>query len=461
MEDEEVDVAIAQGEVEECKKWVATPDAIVEYFKRTRFVPIEVICQQQLDDNFMDPWEQGNFQEERRELIRNIYEEHNSMPNKGKGWRKNNPFGKANNPRSRSWMLTFFNYDYEVIEDTLFILIKNGKVVACSVGFEVCPKTGRNHVHVALDFENQHTLGSVKGYFPFAHLTAQSYGFAGAASKSRMHGYCLKDGNEMNWYCNKDVIPKDRKKLGATIEKVAKGELDRRDLRDNDPAMYYQHQRIFDAINAHELPVDRLQRDVVWIWGRAGTGKSDIFTPQYIRDYTRELTDFKYTRDVWHSGLFDGKFFNGYDGQPIAVFDDFKGNIQHASLLQLLGNRVFPVEIKGGFRPWVPKLIVINSDSPPWKLYITSQRRGLMTEDRSERGLKLEQLLRRISTGLYLSRLSYDSPVTKVAYLGEPDMHVPLPGSLWMHYNVNVKNAWEDELAKLSEREVLERERGH
>lgn len=60
-------------------------------------------------------------------------------------------------------------------------------------------------------------------------------------------------------------------------------------------------------------------------WGAPGTGKT-----RYCHDLARIF----YDDDIWvHGG---GNWFDGYEGQAVAVFDDFYGCVDFGLLLKVL-----------------------------------------------------------------------------------------------------------------------------
>lgn len=63
---------------------------------------------------------------------------------------------------------------------------------------------------------------------------------------------------------------------------------------------------------------------------------------------------------IWvHPG---GNWFDGYDGQDIALFEEFRGDIEIGKFLQVLDRYPVNVPIKGGFRYWKPRYIYITSN---------------------------------------------------------------------------------------------------
>jgi len=98
---------------------------------------------------------------------------------------------------------------------------------------------------------------------------------------------------------------------------------------------------------------------VFWIYGDTGTGKTHSSVEWAER---RGL-------DYWMSlgGL---QWFNGYDGEPVAILDDFRtGHCKFSFLLRLLDRYRFSVPYKGGFRNWIPKVIFITAPLKPRDMF--------------------------------------------------------------------------------------------
>lgn len=118
---------------------------------------------------------------------------------------------------------------------------------------------------------------------------------------------------------------------------------------------------------------------IFWLHGKTGTGKTRS---------SFELAN--RLGDVWISagGL---QWFDGYDGQRSAIFDDFRAkHVYFPFLLQLLDRYPLSVPIKGGFVKWTPELIFITTPGDPHETFAT--RKTYIPED-------INQLIRRIEQG--------------------------------------------------------------
>jgi hypothetical protein len=104
----------------------------------------------------------------------------------------------------------------------------------------------------------------------------------------------------------------------------------------------------------------RVPPRVYWLYGSTGSGKSRA-AHEFIQKVRRSR---KWT--YWKA--FDGiKWFDGYCGQEIALFDDFRfdgNNTSFARLLQLTDRYSCTLPIKGGSTNWFPSIIIFTAPRP-------------------------------------------------------------------------------------------------
>lgn len=122
---------------------------------------------------------------------------------------------------------------------------------------------------------------------------------------------------------------------------------------------------------------------VFWLHGSTGVGKT-----RCSFELGRALGGGD--DDIWISsgGL---RWFDGYDGQSVAIFDEFRAKhvTSFAFLLRLLDRYPISVEFKGGFVNWIPKSIIITSNNDPDECF--AKRKEHVPED-------IAQLRRRITS---------------------------------------------------------------
>lgn len=115
---------------------------------------------------------------------------------------------------------------------------------------------------------------------------------------------------------------------------------------------------------------------VLWYYGSTGSGKTATVHA--------EIGDYPYFTKAPGN-----RWFDGYIGQKIVVFDDYRGDwFTYGYLLRLLDRYPMDVEIKGGFVPYSPLTIYITCPRRPEDLYAALEAR---TDG------ALAQLLRRIT----------------------------------------------------------------
>lgn len=111
---------------------------------------------------------------------------------------------------------------------------------------------------------------------------------------------------------------------------------------------------------------------VFWIYGSTGVGK------------TRSAVEFGHDLGgpygMWiSSGSL--RWFDGYMGQPIVLFDDLRTkHAEFSFLLRLLDRYPLQVEIKGGYVNWVPRIILITAPKDPeamWSLRTDEDKQQL------------------------------------------------------------------------------------
>jgi len=99
---------------------------------------------------------------------------------------------------------------------------------------------------------------------------------------------------------------------------------------------------------------------IVWLYGPTGVGK------------TRACVEFasKHHGGEYWMSCATLQWLDGYDGQSIAILDDFRG--KHCSfsfLLRLLDRYPFRVPFKGGFVEWNPDIIFITCPYSPEEVF--------------------------------------------------------------------------------------------
>jgi len=93
---------------------------------------------------------------------------------------------------------------------------------------------------------------------------------------------------------------------------------------------------------------------VFWLHGKTGTGK------------TRSAVEFGTLFERFWMSSCNFRWFDGYDGQEVVIFDDLRSDsLEYNTLLRLLDRYCLSVEYKGGYASWIPKFIIITAPIMP------------------------------------------------------------------------------------------------
>lgn len=221
-------------------------------------------------------------------------------------------------------------------------------------GLETAPTTGTLHLQGYCHFPHARTFNSIKKLLPSGcHIESAN----GTASDSK--AYCSKDGN----FAERGNCPEQGKRNDlATIKKaVIEEHKDVGEILD----LIGNHQQLKFAENLQRYRVlqPRQSLKVIWCHGETGTGK----TTWAYNTYGYDL----YT----HTGT---RWFDGYTGQKVALFDDYRPDwFPWSLLLKLLDRFPLRVEIKGGFTMWKPEVIVITTPFDPVTTFLGIQPENL------------------------------------------------------------------------------------
>lgn len=178
--------------------------------------------------------------------------------------------------------------------------------------------------------------------------------------------YCKKDG-DYDEFGELPIGQGRRSDLEAIANQIKAGAT-LREIAETNPAAVIQFGTGIIRLKQHCRP-ERDGPPEIWVlWGKTGTGK------------TRRVWEFANVDELWvHPG---DKWFDGYDGQAAALFDDFDGSwFKISFLLRLLDRYPMQVQVKGAYAWWVPKTIYITSNIHPNDWYpnaLEEHKRALM-----------------------------------------------------------------------------------
>lgn len=248
--------------------------------------------------------------------------------------------------RHRGYFITHYDLTW-VPEQT------NG-VKFCAYQHEICPRTNREHIQAVLWFSNA----------------------IGRRALMRRIGACYAapvfslDAAER--YCTKEETRKPGTVATVWGEKPSQGkrsDLDAckslLDATGSMAALYEEHfataVRYHHGFRDYLLTQRNRQREessptkVLAIWGPPGSGKSSLarFLGHSGNSYWLPHPN---CGTVW---------WDGYDGQPVVVIDDFNGFVPRQFMLTLIDRYPLSVRVHGGRVEFNSLLVILTSNKPP------------------------------------------------------------------------------------------------
>lgn len=272
--------------------------------------------------------------------------------------------------RRRNWCFTWNNPTLDA--DSVSVLLEPAckyAVFQLEKGEEETP-----HFQGYVEWNNTKTLSACKKM-----INAAVHWEPRKGSQEQARIYCMKEDTRVAGpYEVGEYKPNKPGKRNDIIEfknQILSGKRTRDLLEDHSlmmakyPKFYYTVQQCRDNYHIED-------REVIVLCGDPGTGKTyDARTenPDAWIQYNENGT-------IW---------FDGYDGQEVAILDDFAGKMSKMSLtmlLRMLHDWTEWMPIKGSFAFWEPKKIIITTNIHPKKWY-----------DYEDRDQSWEALKRRIT----------------------------------------------------------------
>jgi hypothetical protein len=254
----------------------------------------------------------------------------------------------ARRNRARAWCFTVNNYDREV-EEALQQLANDANTSYLVYGREVGAENQTPHLQGYIEFSTKKSFSRVRGALPEgAHIERRRGTAAEAAT------YCKKDGDFFEE--GRISRPGRRSDLEVIRQEIKEG-ADDLTIADNHFSQWCQYRRAFSQYrNLLQSERPKVAPFIHVIWGPSGVGKS-----KYVRHMHPDERIYNWGGDRW---------FDGYDGQPVALFDDFDGTgLEFRMLLRVLDRYKLRVPVKGGFVDWNPRRIYITSNNDPMFWY--------------------------------------------------------------------------------------------
>lgn len=219
-----------------------------------------------------------------------------------------------------------------------------------------CGENGTPHYQGYCEIsQNAKTLNWLKNNFSnTAHIEPRR------GTQTQAIAYCKKEESRIDgpWEFGEPKAQGSRTDLVA-LGTLAKEGKRKREAFEEMPACYMRHHRAYQHIQSLYKPA-AVEREVILLIGPPGIGKT-----RFVHDNHEEFWQTPLQKEMW---------FDGYDGQAVALIDDFQGQMPLTLLLQLLDRYIVQVPIKGGFTWWTPTKIYVTSNYEISEWYDYSKR---------------------------------------------------------------------------------------
>lgn len=252
--------------------------------------------------------------------------------------------------QSRAWLFTLNNYSSVDVPRT----IPSYRYVVWQAERGA---SGTKHLQGYVVFTSPRKLSTVKNIFPTAHWESR------LGSHEQAKQYCMKsDTREQGpWELGDDSNIASgqgaRTDLLSLKRLVDEGATDLQLWEEQFQPMLRYHKGV-GIYKRLKSTVRNFKTFVVVLTGPTGSGKS------------HQAFRFPNAYPLSHPGTKGGQiWFDGYDGHPTVIIDEFYGWIPYDLLLRLLDRFPLCVPTKGGFTNFAPKNIIITSNKDPQDWY--------------------------------------------------------------------------------------------
>lgn len=210
-------------------------------------------------------------------------------------------------------------------------------------------ESGTRHLQGFVSFPTRRSLSYLK-----RTISSRVHGEIARGTPRQAAEYCKKDQDffEVGSLPGGSGTRSDLQELHSRIKSGAT----RDDIRDEFFGSYLRYTKAIEKFISDQQQDRNWVPEVRVFWGKTGTGKT-----KSVYEFIERDKIYKHTGDRW---------FDGYRGQPVVLFDDFTGGVFKLSyLLQLLDRYPMDVPVKGDFVKFIPKHIFITSNINPEDWY--------------------------------------------------------------------------------------------
>lgn len=246
-----------------------------------------------------------------------------------------------NDFKSRKWQLTINNpKDLDLEHDKIkFILSSFSNIIYWCMCDEI-GENGTYHTHVYFVLKNACCFSTVKNRFEGAHIEKAN----GTSLQNKE--YVTKTGKWIDDAKSETNIKETFEEFGeVTIEQQGKTKLSEEiyemivdgysdcEIMEANPSAMMKLSYINQArqtILANKAFKGYSKRDVTYLWGNTGVGKTRSIMERYGYENVYQITDYKHP-------------FDNYNGEHVIIFEEFRDSIDIADMLKYLDG--YPIRL--------------------------------------------------------------------------------------------------------------------
>ena len=248
---------------------------------------------------------------------------------------------------SKSWFCVLNNPDKhgfkgtpaEIVGDFMSIWITDNPQRSCAVAYCISAD-GLHHLHAVLEDVTAMRFSKVKKMYPSMHIEGTK------GNKDQAEKYINKmppydEAGEQVIFTNRhgEIKGKQGQRRDLDIiEELLNQNMTPDEILDMSLSYRRYEKFVRDAYYSKRMKETPIKRDikVYWHWGEPGTGKSHTYV---------QLSAEHGEQNIYFVGEYQNPFDN-YNGQPILILDEFRGQIRYDKLLTLLGGYKVQVQAR-------------------------------------------------------------------------------------------------------------------
>lgn len=245
---------------------------------------------------------------------------------------------------SKLWCFTNFNLEFDYKE----------AMHACqyiAYGLETCPTTGKQHhqgwLWLICKCQSPAKVAKIMGKCHVERCNGNIH---------QNDEYCSKEGKLVEFGTKPQ--PGERKDLKRVRDEIVAGRpVD--EITMENPAMYHSYGRTMEKLE--DIMLRKKFRtemtEGIWYWGGTGVGKSHTVFADFDPATTYVVAN-------------DNGWWDGYTGQETVIFNEFRGGVAFAEMLDLVDKWPKTVARRGREpAPFLAKRVLVTSSMHPEEVY--------------------------------------------------------------------------------------------